>query len=37
LPEGDGTESGMLKPQVVKYWDVAHKNVRGSLRVVDRP
>jgi WD40 repeat protein len=30
-------ELGMLKPQVVKYWDVAHKNVRGSFRVVDRP
>ena len=30
-------ELRMLKPQVVKYWDVAHKNVRGSFRVVDKP
>lgn len=26
-----------IKPGKVTYWDVAHKNVRGSFRVVDRP
>jgi len=28
---------GVLKPRKVTFWDFAHKNVRGSFRVVDRP